>query len=304
MENAQRERDLQFSFIFFFVIKREMREMRSFFGGGAFFFGRSRLLSSPPRSSSRVSLSLSRERERQKKLKKSTRHKTLDEVCLRKTDSLLSETMNERREKLDARRQRSTRRREKGITLIRVFFCSSRVRAYLWRARENFVIRRRLGNFETMAPLPSQCARAFSRTRQLIQTPLWNFVRVRASLMRRFFEWRQVNRRENCFFLFLLSPRVSQRVCSQMCVLAKKRAWRRCAHKYVSATISPVRNWRRCGEKGISFSWKQTRHQHRHHHHHHFLLLLLQVFLVESGGTTTTKAKGGDDATMKTSYYK
>ena len=158
----------------------------------------------------------------------------------------------------DARNSMRDDRGRRGGEKTLIFFCSSRVRVcariFDARARENFVIRRRLGNFETMAPLHSDCARAFSRTRQLIQTPLWNFVRVRASLMRRFFEWRQVNRRENCFFLFLLSPRVSQRVCSQMCVLAKKRAWRRCADKYVSATISPVRNWRRCGEKGISFS--------------------------------------------------
>ena len=67
VENAQRERDLQFSFIFFFVIKREMREMRSFLGGGGFFFWKEplALLSSSFLLSS-LSLSLEREREAKK----------------------------------------------------------------------------------------------------------------------------------------------------------------------------------------------------------------------------------------------
>jgi len=58
------ERDLQFSFIFFFV-KREMREMRSFFGGGGPF--PEGAACSPLLLFLLSSLSLSREREREAK---------------------------------------------------------------------------------------------------------------------------------------------------------------------------------------------------------------------------------------------
>jgi hypothetical protein len=103
-----------------YVKKKEMRDDEIFF----FLFSsftKAPLVLLSSSSSPRVSLSRAK--------KKSTQHKTLDDVCLRKTDSLLLETMNERREKLDARRQRSTRRRENVDFLL--LLARARVRAYL-----------------------------------------------------------------------------------------------------------------------------------------------------------------------------
>ena len=174
----------------------------------------------------------------------------------------------------DARNSMRDDRGRRGGEKTLIFFCSSRVRVcariFDARARENFVIRRRLGNFETMAPLPSHCARAFSRTHQPIQTPMEfrscprefdeKVVREKTGEQERelvfplsFFLLFSIARRLLLFVVLKTPTSVLTNVCFGV-GWSKKRAWRRCAHKYVSTTISPVRNWKRCGEKGISFS--------------------------------------------------
>ena len=226
VENAQRERERSPIFLYLLfregalcALRKKERERweRSFFSESLTFPPRKAAAGAPPPPVPPLE-SLSRKRERgTKKIEKYSSIKRLKMcVCAKQTLYYQRRWMN------DARNSMRDDRDRRGGEKTLIFFCSSRVRVcariFDARARENFVIRRRLGNFETMAPLPSQCARAFSRTRQLIQTPLWNFVRVRASLMRRLFEWRQVNRRENWFFpLSSFSSRLPTRVLTNVC---------------------------------------------------------------------------------------
>ena len=111
-----------------YVKKRERDERDLFFLESLTFPPRKAAAGAPPPPVPPLE-SLSRKRERgTKKIEKYSSIKRLM-MCLRKTDSLLLETMNERREKLDARRQRSTRRRENVDFLL--LLARARVRAYL-----------------------------------------------------------------------------------------------------------------------------------------------------------------------------